>query len=195
MENNWSIEQTKRLFAYAYEAAESGRGLSWAFMKTAEEARRSVNSVRNYYYSQLKMFELVPSLAEDLGIQLKGAQRDRFELFNENEIVNLVEEILIAKGRGISVRATISKLSCGDSKLGLRLQNKYRSMVSNHRDRVTKIMNDLNARGIVYFNPYTKLLVTEREDGDNHKKLTEYIASLGADEVENVFAVMKKLFA
>ncbi|MCL2797002.1 MAG: hypothetical protein FWD58_02985 [Firmicutes bacterium] len=195
MENNWSIEQTKKLFAYAYTAAQNGRGLMWAFVKTAEESGRSVNSVRNYYYSQLKMFELVPKLAEDLGIKIVTSQRGQFELFGGDEIRELLERILVGKANGVSVRATIGKISKGDAKLALRLQNKYRSMVMHHRGKVTALMNELGKRGIIYYNPYSKSVVTEPESGDNYKKLNDYISSLDQTEVANFFQLMKKLFA
>jgi len=195
MENNWSIEQTKKLFAYAYSAAATGKGLMWAFVKTAEESGRSVNSVRNYYYSQLKMFELVPKLAEDLGIKTVTSQRGQFELFDKDEIRQLLEQILVGKANGVSVRATIAKLSKGDAKLALRLQNKYRSMVMHHKDKLFGLMNELGKCGTVYYNPYTKSVVTEPDGGDNYKKLNDYIASLDQGEVAHFFTLMKKLFA
>ena len=195
MENNWSIEQTKKLFGYAYDASEKGKGLMWAFLKTAEESGRSVNSVRNYYYSQLKMFELVPKLAEDLGIKLILSQRGQFELFEETEIRTLLERILVGKANGISVRATIAELSKNDEKIALRLQNKYRSMITHHKSKVIALLNALGQKGIVYFNPYTKTVVTGAENQDNYKKLTDYITSLDANEVDSFFLLMKKLFA
>ena len=195
MENNWSIEQTKKLFGYAMSAAESGRGLMWAFLKTAEESGRSVNSVRNYYYSQLKMFELVPSLATDLGIKIITSRRGQFELFEKDEIRALVERILTGKANGVSVRSTIAELSKGEPKRALRLQNKYRSMVMHHRTTVNEVMSDLEQRGIKYYNPYTKSVETGQNTQDNHKRLTEYIASLDRSEVANFLSLMKKLFA
>ena len=195
MDNNWSIEQTKNLFAYVKTASEKGKGLVWAFSKMSDETGRSVNSVRNYYYSQLKMFELVPTLATDLGITLINTQRDEFELFSEAEIRSLVETILTAKAGGKSVRAAISEMSDGDEKKALRLQNKYRSMITHHRDKVTQIMNELGGKGVEYYNPYSKSIVKEGENVSNYQKLTEYISSLDEKEIDDFFSIMKKLFA
>jgi len=194
MQNNWSIAQTQKLFGYAYEAISQNKGLMWAFNKTSKEANRSVNSVRNYYYSQLKMFELVPQLAKDLNIKLIKSGREQFELFEADEITNLVKKILVGKANGSSVRSTISVLAKGDTKLALRLQNKYRSMVTHHKDKVQAIMNELASTGTIFFNPYTKTLVTEASV-DNHKKLTDYIGSLNETEAEGFLTIMKKLFA
>ncbi len=195
MEKNWSIEQTKRLFDYAFRATVQKKGLMWAFVQVAQESGKSINSVRNYYYSQLKMFELVPRLASELDIKVVNVQRDRFQLFGEQEINQLVKEILIGKANGVSVRATINQKSDGDSKLALRLQNKYRSMVANHKDKVVKIMDELGFDGIVYFNPYTKMVSSEMRAVSNHEKLIEYISELDEGKVDSVFEIFKKLFA
>jgi len=194
MQNNWSIAQTQKLFSLAFIASEKGRGLNWAFNKMSNDCGRSINSVRNYYYSQLKMFQLVPSLASDLNIKLVNSNREQFELFDEQEITSLVKKILVAKANGQSVRATIANLSNGDTKLALRLQNKYRSMVTHHKSKVQAIMGEMASSGTVFYNPYTKLLVTE-EPQNNHKKLAEYIGTLNNDEVDNFLNIMQKLFA
>lgn len=189
MEKNWTISQTKELFDLVYHAVENNRGLNSAFTKMSERCGRSVNSVRNYYYSQLKMFELVPTLAKDLGIKTVSVQRADFELFTEAEIATLIERVLTAKANGISVRAAIAEMANGDAKLALRLQNKYRSMLAHHRDRVTAVMEDMNARGVVYYNPYRKSVV----DGDNLALLTEYISKLDEGEAGSFLNLIKKL--
>jgi hypothetical protein len=56
-------------------------------------------------------------------------------------------------------------------------------------------MNDLGAKGIAHYNPYTKSVVTEKDGTDNHKKLADYIAGLNEDEVDSFFTLMRKLFA
>ena len=190
MEKNWTISQTKELFDLVYRAAESGKGLNSAFIRMAEKCGRSVNSVRNYYYSQLKMFELVPTLSRDLGIRLVSVRRADFKLFTEAEIRELIEKILTAKARGKSVRAAIAEMACGDAKLALRLQNKYRSMLAHHRDRVTAVMEDMAARGVVYYNPYKKSVV---DGSDNIALLTEYISKLDEGEAGSFLKLIKKL--
>ena len=184
MEKNWTISQTKELFDLVYRAAESGKGLNSAFIRMAEKCGRSVNSVRNYYYSQL------PTLSRDLGIRLVSVRRADFELFTEAEIRELIEKILTAKARGKSVRAAIAEMAGGDAKLALRLQNKYRSMLAHHRDRVTAVMEDMAARGVVYYNPYKKSVV---DGSDNIALLTEYISKLDEGEAGSFLKLIKKL--
>ncbi len=195
MENNWTIEQTKSLFSLAREAKEKDRGLVWAFSTMSEKTGRSINSVRNYYYSQLKMFELVPSLAADLGIELVDSARERFELFDQNEIDELLERVLAGKANGVSVRRVIADMSNGDAKKALRLQNKYRSMILHHREKVTEVMRRIGARGGNYYNPYIKETVVAGSETDNYKKLNDYISSLDEAEVGEFLSIMKKFFA
>lgn len=84
--DNWTIAQTKELFELVRQAGDNGRGLNWAFEKMSQKCSRSLNSVRNYYYSQLKMFQLLPSLASDLKIRLPKVKRDcRFGRFYDVE--------------------------------------------------------------------------------------------------------------
>ena len=195
MENNWTIKQTKELFDLVYKSSEEKKGLMWAFGQMSSSSGKSINSVRNYYYSQLKIFSIVPNLASDLKIKLVGSKRGDFVLFNQDEIDNLIATILINKAKGQSVRATIAHLSNGDEKKALRLQNKYRSMVANQKHKVTNILRKLNENGEIYFNPYTKSVVSENDFLDNHKKLQDYISNLDENEIENFFVMMKKLFA
>ena len=195
MENNWTIEQTKTLFSLAREAKEKERGLVWAFSAMSDKTGRSVNSVRNYYYSQLKMFELVPKLAKDLGIELVDSSRERFELFEADEIDELLENVLSGKARGVSVRQVIADMSGGDGKKALRLQNKYRSMILHHREKVNEVMRRIGASGKDYYNPYLKETVAAGSETDNYKKLNDYIASLDEAEVGEFLQIMKKFFA
>ncbi len=191
MENNWTINQTKELFSLVGEASTSGKGLKTAFETMSHRCGRSVNSVRNYYYSQLKMFELVPTLATDLGVTVIKSAREQFELFKEEEIDELMRKILIGKANGVSVRGTIASIS-SSPKEALRLQNKYRSMVSHHKSKVTAIMNDLAAKGIKHFDPYTKQ-ISDGSQKSGLTRLNEYISKLDENEVGNFLNLLGKL--
>ena len=191
MENNWTINQTKELFELVNQAVSDGVGLKSAFQKMSVSCGRSLNSVRNYYYSQLKMFELVPTLALDLGITVVKSAREQFELFKENEIDELMRGVLVGKANGVSVRSTIAKMS-SSPKEALRLQNKYRSMIAHHKNKVTAIMNELSSQSIRYYNPYTKQI----NDGTQKSgliKLNEYISKLDENEIGNFLTLLGKL--
>ncbi|MCL2556737.1 MAG: hypothetical protein FWE03_06980 [Firmicutes bacterium] len=192
MENNWTIMQTKNLFKEVAIANQKGLGLKAAFTMAAENTNKSINSVRNYYYAQLKMFELVPSLAKDLGIEILKSKRDGFELFSEQEIDDLIKNILIGKGEGKSVRSVIAA-QAKDAKEALRLQNKYRSMIAHNKTRVNNIMNLLAKEGKIYYNPYFRQIINGEEKVDNLAKLSEYLSKLEPNEVGSFLNILGKL--
>lgn len=193
MENNWTIAQTKELFALVHKANKMGKGLGCAFDEMSKKCGRSANSVRNFYYSQLKMFQLLPSLASDLKISVPDTKRDNFELFTKDEIKGLVEKVLTGKAQGKSVRAVIAELSGGDAKKALRLQNKYRSMLTHHKRYVEEIMLSLRERGIAYYDPFRRSIGQANEDEDNVRKLGEYVARLDEQEASNFLKLIRKL--
>ncbi len=186
--NNWTIQQTVDLFKLCERARGRGESLTVAFEETARKTGRSVNSVRNYYYGQSKTFELVPEVAERLGIRPAGVRRDGFVPFTQSEVEELIKNVLTAKGRGKSVRAAIFDLAGGDAKKALRLQNKYRSVLRSHRALVENIMRSLDAEGIPYRDPYEK-----QSGGDNFARLTEYIAALDSARVGKFLSLIEKL--
>ena len=75
MDNKWSIDETKQLFDLAFEAAQNGKGLSAAFGEMSRHSGKSVNSIRNYYYSQLRLFEMMPEFTDRLGIRTVAIDR------------------------------------------------------------------------------------------------------------------------
>ena len=184
---NWTIEQTKQLFELCDNMRGMGKGLSAAFDEMAKRTGRSINSVRNYYYAQAKTFELVPEVATRLGIKTARVKREAFVPFSEQEIDSLVEHILVSKAAGKSVRAAIIELAGGDNKLALRYQNKYRSVLVAHRDRVEDIVAKIEARGDKCFNPYAK------DNTDNFDRLTRYLAALDHDRAKRFLDLIEKL--
>ncbi len=183
--SNWTIEQTKRLFTLCDKAKKTGNSLGEAFHTLAAETGRSVNSVRNYYYSQTKIFELVPDVASKLGIKLGSVKRDAFVPFRDDEVKSLIEHILVKKGEGVSVRAAIAEIA-PDAKTALRYQNKYRSYLRSHHSEVEAIMADLDSRGVTYFDPYKK------SGADNFDRLTRYLAALDQKSVSKFLSIIEK---
>ena len=86
MDNKWSIDETKQLFDLAFKAYESGKGLSAAFGEMSRHSGKSVNSIRNYYYSQLRLFEMLPEFTDKLGIRTVAMRREKFNVFSPEEI-------------------------------------------------------------------------------------------------------------
>lgn len=184
---NWTINETRKLFELCDKARTEGTSLSAAFRTMAKSTGRSTNSVRNFYYSQSKTFDLVPEVAQKLGIKTVRSKREAFVPFEQNEIDSLIESILIAKGNGKSVRSCIFSLAGGDEKNALRLQNKYRSVLRTHRDRVENVMKKLDAKKVKYFDPYKK-----EKRSDNFERLTEYISALDEAKMGKFLSLLEK---
>lgn len=134
--NGWSQEETDLLRNEVRQASETGAPLRTVFERMGETLGRKPNSVRNYYYMQLR---------EQGGEDCKRAAP--FETFSDEEIHDLLRHILSAKGQGQSVRASVMDLSHGDKTLMLRYQNKYRALLRKRPDLIEDICRELREAG------------------------------------------------
>ncbi|MBE5776168.1 MAG: hypothetical protein E7326_01515 [Clostridiales bacterium] len=135
--NGWQEAETALLWQEIEKAAVTGETLRSVFDRMGEKLERKPNSVRNYYYMQLRSRE---------GAAMRRAAP--FETFSREEINALLREVLTAQGRGESVRSCVMRLSRGDQKRMLRLQNKYRSVLSKRPEWVSEIAEELTREGI-----------------------------------------------
>ena len=106
MENIWSLNNIRRLFSLAKAAEESGDSLSKVFTRLASELDCSVGSVRNYYYSQAKLFKMIPSLATEMGIEQAITRARPFVTFDPEE----AETILVNAHHKRTVIRVMDKL-------------------------------------------------------------------------------------
>ena len=134
--NGWSQEETDLLWKEVREAADSGAPLRAVFERMGETLGRKPNSVRNFYYMQLR---------GQGGEECRRAAS--FETFTDEEIHDLLWHILAAKGQGQSVRASVMDLSNGDKTLMLRYQNKYRALLRKRPDLISQICRELKEAG------------------------------------------------
>lgn len=119
-----------------------GESLRNVFDDMGTRLGRKPNSIRNFYYAQLRTG------------QGDGQRALPFETFSPEEIEQLVRSVLTARAQGMSVRACVRQLSGGDRTRMLRYQNKYRSVVRTRPDLVRRIMAQLNQEGASYVSPY-----------------------------------------
>lgn len=138
----WRPEETELLWREIHTAAESGAPLRSVFEQMGQQLGRKPNSVRNYYYMQLR---------DQGGENLQRAAP--FETFNEEEVHGLLRSVLAARGKGQSVRACVMELSGGDRALMLRFQNKYRAVLRKRPDLIERVCNELQQEGVPYMNP------------------------------------------
>lgn len=153
-----TLTETKRTFDAVYEAVNSGRSINEAFALVAAEYGRSVGSVRNYYYAQLRFMRMLPEVGEKLG--LRDCERvKRFDRFSRAEIDELLEDVLTKRASGRSVRSILIERACGDDKKYVREQNKYRALVTKKRKEVYEAISKLAAQKRTHYNPFTKKIM------------------------------------
>ena len=128
----WQPREIDALKARITQAERSGDSLRSVFDQLALELGRKPNSIRNFYYAQLRAQD-----ESGMGRALP------FETFAPGEVENLLRSVLTSRAQGMSVRACVRRLSGGDKTLMLRYQNKYRSVVRTRPELVKAIMEDL----------------------------------------------------
>lgn len=139
--SGWSETENQLLWETAEEAQQQGLPLKVVFDRIAEQTGRRPNSIRNYYYAQVRE-------------QGDSAQHPaRFVPFTQQEVDWLMEQVLIARAAGQSVRACLQKLSGGDHSLMLRYQNKYRAVIKSRPDYVRELVDRLNEQGVMCDTP------------------------------------------
>lgn len=146
--SGWKEEERSNLWREVEKTSASGQPLRIAFDRVAEMTGRKANSIRNFYYSAVKSGEVPKTVPTVRALP--------FVPFAQDEVTQLLRAVLIARGKGISVRACVQELSHGDKALALRLQNKYRSLLRSHRPLVEETVRQLKAEGLPCIDPYEK---------------------------------------
>lgn len=133
--SGWREDEIDQLWREIQRANASGQPLRSVFEEMGGRLGRKPNSVRNYYYMQLRGQE---------GDTLRRAQP--FETFTEAEVRSLLKSVLRARAQGQSVRACVMALSQGDHARMLRYQNKYRSLLKKRPELVAEICRGAGSR-------------------------------------------------
>ena len=127
--SGWTEEENQLLWKSVAQSREMGLPLKNAFDRMAALTGRKANSIRNYYYSQVK---------ENDTIQI--GEKTAFTPFTQEEIEGLIQTVLRAQAEGKSVRRITMEMGKGDKKAMLRYQNKYRSIVKNNPELIRRII-------------------------------------------------------
>ncbi len=133
----WRDEESDTLFSAVREASRQGTPLRSVFEQVASSLGRKPNSIRNYYYAQLRQ-------RPETGLNRAAP----FQTFTEEEVRELLRTVLMARGQGISVRACVMRMAGGDRGLMLRYQNKYRSILKNRPHLLAEVAEELRREGI-----------------------------------------------
>lgn len=139
----WQKQEIDALQRSIDEAAQTGESLRSVFERMSRELGRKPNSIRNFYYAQVR--------AQEGGAAGRALP---FETFSQEEVERLIEQVLTARAQGMSVRACVRELSGGDRTRMLRYQNKYRSTIRARPELVRRVMDRLSAQGTPFISPY-----------------------------------------
>lgn len=139
----WQKQEIDALQQSVEAAERSGESLRSVFERMSRQLGRKPNSIRNFYYAQVRAAQ-----GED------SARATPFETFSPEEVERLVEQVLTARAQGVSVRACVRQMADGDRTRMLRYQNKYRSTVRTRPEIVRRVMDRLNEQGRAFVSPY-----------------------------------------
>ena len=132
----WQEAETARLFSAVQAANASGTPLRSVFESLSGDLGRRPNSIRNYYYACLRQ-------QSD-----SAARTPAFQPFTPEETHELLRQVLIARGRGMSVRACVMQLSGGSHSRMLRYQNKYRTILKTRPELIAQVCEELKQEGL-----------------------------------------------
>lgn len=139
----WQKQEIEALQRSIDDAEKSGESLRSVFDRLGQQLGRKPNSIRNFYYAQIRTQD--------------GCETGRalpFETFSPGEVEQLIENVLVARAQGMSVRACVRQLAGGDRTRMLRYQNKYRSTIRTRPELVRRIMDRLTQSGVAFVSPY-----------------------------------------
>ena len=177
----WQKSEIDTLQQRISEAAKSGESLRSVFDQLGQELGRKPNSIRNFYYAQVRAQN-----EEGMGRALP------FETFSAEEVEQLVRSVLTARAQGMSVRACVRKLAGGDRTLMLRYQNKYRSTIRTRPELVNRVMAQLGEEGVAYVNPYAGETPPE---GETPAQLHRQAELSGDPQLAQLFSSLDHLLA
>ncbi|MBQ8556508.1 MAG: hypothetical protein IJ438_11635 [Clostridia bacterium] len=146
----WQESETDRLFTAVREANASGQPLRSVFEALSGDLGRKPNSIRNYYYACLR------ERPEE------NRRAPAFTAFTPEETHELLRQVLMARGRGMSVRACVMQMANGSHSQMLRYQNKYRTILKHRPEMIAQVCEELRQEGLPC--PVTAPQVTPRLD-------------------------------
>lgn len=187
---SWNDAEIIQLFNFVEEEKNKNVNLVNIFKLFAQMTGRQPNSVRNYYYLELKELENNKHKRERLKINLKNHSKINQFSFSCGEKKQLILDILKLSSMGYSVRKACLKLAGGDLNLMIRYQNKYRNTLLNNKKLIFDCVRELKEGGFVVKSPIL---------GDGSK--TENVvfmkpgkkALLSDDDINNLFAGLVRL--
>lgn len=141
MKAKWKNSEIKSFFELVEKNQKLNKPMLESFREFGKLTNRNELSVRNFYYTQAKLLSANPKLCNELNIDISKHIAQKFKHFDKTSEIALKTEIDKLKKQGVSTRSACLKLSGGDVKNMLRLQNKYRSISTKEATKVIKFPN------------------------------------------------------
>ena len=130
--SGWQKDETARLLAAVKDADAAGQPLRSVFERLSADLGRKPTSFRNYYYACLRQMP-------DAGCM----RATPFTAFTPEETHQLLRQVLMARGQGMSVRSCVMAMAGGDHSLMLRYQNKYRTILKTRPELIAQVCEEL----------------------------------------------------
>ena len=129
----WQDEEVKTLFKFVEIKKDEGMPLVQIFKSYAFFTKRQPNSVRNYYYKEIKLLTVDKTRMKRLKIDLSKHEAKNICPFDDIDTKWIIDRIQELIEQGYSVRGACLKIANGDVSLMVRYQNKYRSEMKNKK--------------------------------------------------------------
>ena len=170
MQSKWNNVEVKKLFQTVEKYKNENKSLLDAFKEFAKKSNRKPNSVRNYYYLEIRELSQNIERQKKLGIDLSNHKVNFSDKFSEEETKSLIKEILRQKCMGVSVRKSCLNFADGDLSKMVRFQNKFRNISATNRKLYEQCLSELKIEGlgiksekrnVVYMKPQERKLSDE----------------------------------
>ena len=181
MKAKWKDEEIVKLFSLIEENNKKNLSTMHSFKQFAKQSGKNTLTIRNFYYKFLKVLKSDTLLSKKLGIDVSKHATQIFEHFNKQQEENLIKKIAEFKSKGLSTRNACMKLSGGNAKQMLRIQNKLRNLKNktNNKDNVNILNKEQNDKK-------TKVIQFPTNKYSQKNKLTD-------DDIKSLFMGLVKL--
>lgn len=138
------------------------QSLTQIFKEFGAKYNKATGTVRNLYYALIKLSQEDADFTNE-HLSGKPLKAGKIERFNAEQERDLLEKVAQGQKDGRSVRSIILEMACGDAKLALRYQNKYRSALRRTKVGLSKTQNGKPNEIDGYQFPKATLLKLKRE--------------------------------
>lgn len=186
MKAKWKDEEIVKLFSLIEENNKKNLSTMHSFKQYAKQSGKNPLTIRNFYYSYLKVLKNNTLLCQKLGIDVSKHKIQTFEHFDKMQESELLKKIAEYKENGFSTRSACMKLSDGNAKQMLRIQNKLRNITRKTKQSTTNSLDNLKTNKQTPKTEDTKVIQFPTNGFNKKSRLTD-------DEIKSLFMGLVKL--